>query len=381
MAVTLLAGTEPSTSNIANNIRDMAGTVFQLEPDAAPLTRLAQAISSKPAINPKVEWNEDEAMPRITTLSASATSGATAFGVTADIFRVNDVVRFTNEGFAIYVTATAAGAVTGAFIGGVAQVSAASNAEVWLVGPSDAEGASLREIKYPQLVTASNYTEIVRTPFGVTGTEQAVTHYGGDERRRLQAKFGVEHARAIEQIFWLGARDIKSTNQRFCGGIIKEFIATNNTAAGGALTEATFQGWLRTGFRYGSERKVMFAAPLVVQAVEGFARANLKVNDNRAETYGVSMKTYVSGQGIVDIVMKRDWNDSTNLKGFAVLIDMDAITYRPLIGNGLERDTKLYQNRQAPDYDGFKDEYLTECSIQVQHERKHALLPLRLSLN
>jgi len=29
---------------------------------------------------------------------------------------------------------------------------------------------------------------------------------------------------------------------------------------------------------------------------------------------------------------------------------------------------------QAPDYDGFKDEYISEVSLQVTHERKHALL-------
>lgn len=307
-------------------------------------------------------------MPRITTLSASAASNATAFGVSADIFRVNDVIRFTAAGFAMYVTATAAGAITASAIGGVAQASAANAAEVYLVGPSDAEGASLREIKYPQLVTASNYCEIFRTPFGVTETEQATKHYGGDERARLQAKFGVEHARYIEQTLWLGARDLKNTNQRFCGGIIKEFISTNTTAAGGTLTEATFQTFLRSGFRFGSDRKVLFAAPLVVSAIEGFARANLKVNDNRADTYGVAMKTYVSGQGTVDIVMKRDWNDSSVLNGYAVLVDIDALTLRPL------RETKLYEDVQAPDYDGHKDEYRTELSIQVQHERKHALL-------
>ena len=370
MAVTLLTGTEDATQNTGNNVRDMAGRVFDLEPNAAPLVRLLDKLSKKPARNPKVEWNEDEAMPRITTLSASAASNATAFGTTADIFRVNDVIRFTNEGFAMYVTATAAGSVTASAIGGVAQASAASNAEVYIVAPSDKEGASLREIKYPQLVTASNYCEIVRTPFGVTETEQATEHYGGDERARLQAKFGVEHARYIEQAFWLGARDLKNTNQRFCGGIIKEFISTNVTAAGGTLTEATFQGFLRSGFRYGSERKVLFAAPLAVQAIEGFARANIKTegSGDHADTYGVVMKTYVSGQGIVDIVMKRDWNDSTNLKGYAVLVDLDALTFRPL------RETKLKEDVQAPDYDGHKDEYISEISIQVQHERKHALL-------
>ena len=348
----------------------MAGRVFDLEPNAAPLVVLLDKLSKKPAINPKVEWNEDEAMPRITTLSASAASNATALGTSADIFRVNDVIRFTNEGFAMYVTATAAGSITASAIGGVAQASAASNAEVYIVAPSDAEGASLREIKYPQLVTASNFCEIVRTPFGVTETEKATQHYGGDEEDRLKAKFGVEHARYIEQICWLGARDIKNTNQRFCGGIIKEFIATNVTAAGGTLTEATFQGFLRSGFRYGSDRKVLFASPLVIQAIEGFARANIKTqgSQDNASTYGIQMKTYVSGQGVVDIVMKRDWNDSTNLKGYGVLVDLDALTLRPL------RETKLRENVHAPDFDGRKHEYITEVSLQVQHERKHALL-------
>ena len=370
MPVTLLAGVEASTANTNNNVRDMAGRVFDLEPNAAPLVVLLDKLSKKPAINPKVEWNEDEAMPRITTLSASAASNATALGVSADIFRVNDVIRFTNEGFAMYVTATAAGAITASAVGGVAQATAASNAEVYIVAPSDAEGASLREIKYPQLVTASNYCEIVRTPFGITETEKATQHYGGDEEDRLKAKFGVEHARYIEQICWLGARDLKNTNQRFCGGIIKEFISTNTTTSVGTLTEATFQGFLRSGFRYGSDRKVLFAAPLVVQAIEGFARANIKTegSQDHANTYGVAMKTYVSGQGIVDIVMKRDWNDSTNLKGYAVLVDLDALTLRPL------RETKLRENVHAPDFDGRKHEYITEVSIQVQHERKHALM-------
>ena len=115
------------------------------------------ALGSSPAGNPKIEWLENEAMPRITTLSASAASNATSFGMTADIFRTGDVVRFTSAGFAILVTATAAGSISGTKVGGTAQASAASSAEVYLVSNSNAEGATLREIKYPQLVTASNY--------------------------------------------------------------------------------------------------------------------------------------------------------------------------------------------------------------------------------
>jgi hypothetical protein len=367
MAVTLNVGSESSTDNTSNNPRDMEANVFELEPNVAPLLAITSKLNNKAAINPKIEWNEDESMPRITTLSASATSTATVWGVTSDIFRVGDVIRNSTKGWGILVTATAAGAISGSAVGGTAQTTATSTDELYLVANANTEGATLREIKYPQLVNASNYCEIVRTPFGLTQTEQATQHYGGDEEARLKNKFGREHARSLEQIAFFGLRDLKATNERLAGGML-EFISTNSTNAAGALTEANWQTWLKNGFRYGSERKVAFCSPLVVASVEGFARANLKVNDDRASDYGVVMKTYYSGQGIVDIVMHRDWNDSATYGGYAILVDMDAVKYRPL------RDTKLKMNVQAPDYDGVKHEYITEASFEIVHERRHTKL-------
>ena len=324
------------------------------------------ALGKQAAENPKIEWLENEAMPRITTLTASAASNATTFAVAADIFRVGDVVRFTAGGFGVLVTATAANSISGTKVGGTAQVSAANAAEAYLVSNSNAEGASLREIKYPQLVTASNYCQIIRTPVGLTETEQATKHYSGDERRRLQKEAGIEHARAQEQTFFMGARDITGT-QRLCGGI-KEFISTNITNDTGGLTEADLQTFLQSGFRYGGEEKVLFCSSKTIAAIEGFARSNLKVNDNAAEKYGVMMKQYVSGQGVINLVHKRDWQDSAVYGGYAFLVDMSAVKMRPL------RDTRLKENVQAPDYDGLKDEYITEVSLQVTHERRHALL-------
>lgn len=349
----------------------MAANVFELEPNVAPLLAITSKTNSAPARNPKIEWLEDESMPRITTLSASAASNATAWGVSADIFRVGDVVRETADGFGILVTATAAGGISGSAVGGTAQTTAANGAELYIVANANTEGATLREIKYPQLVNASNYAEIVRTPFGLTQTEQATEHYGGDEEARLKNKFGREHARALEQIAFFGVRDLKATNQRMAGGLL-EFISTNSTGAGGTLSESTFLTFLKKGFRYGSQRKVLFASPIVAVAIDGFVRTTstglLTQSPAQNATYGVSMATYVSSQGTVDIVTHRDWYDSANYGGYGILVDMDAVKYRPL------RDTKLKMNVQAPDYDGVKHEYITEASFQIVHERRHAKL-------
>lgn len=368
MAVTLLAGAESSTDNTSNNPIDMADKIAELEPNVAPLVLLASKMGKVAATNPKIEWQEDESMPRVTTISATIVASSTPIGVTADIFRVGDLVRITTQGEGLEVTATAAGSITAVrSIGSMAAASAISGSELFLVGNANAEGSLLREIKYPQLVSASNYNEIVRTPFGVTGTEDATKHYGGDERDRLRAKFGKEHARTWEQIAFFGARDLNSTNKRFCGGL-KEFITTNITADTGGLAEADWQTFLQAGFRYGSERKVAFGSSKFISALEGYARTNLRVVDDHASTYGIKMSTYISGHGTVDIVHHRDWQDSTIYGGYCFLVDMDNVKLRPL------RDTKLYPNRQAPDYDGFKDEYLTEMSLQVTHERTHSIL-------
>src|SRR5438045_8651070 len=129
MPVTLLAGVEDSTLNTSNNPRDMAANVFELEPNVAPLLAITSRTNSAPARNPKIEWNEDESMPRITTLSASAASNATAWGTTADIFRVGDVIRNTVKGWGILVTATAAGAISGSSVGGTTMTTATSRDE------------------------------------------------------------------------------------------------------------------------------------------------------------------------------------------------------------------------------------------------------------
>jgi len=369
MPPTMIPGPETSLQNVDNNIRGMDANVYELEPSAAPLVSLSDAMGSSESGNPKVEWLEDESMPRITT-SAGAAQGATTIPVADNIFRVGDVVRFSAQGFGGLVTATGAGTITITILG--TSVIIPASAEVYLVANANAEGDTLRPLLMTQLVTQFNYDEIVRTPFGVTTTELGTNHYGGDERARLRKKFGIEHARQIENIAFFGIRNITGTT-RTAGGLLQYITSTVivDTGTSPSLTEPDWQAFLMRGFRYGSERKTAFCSPRVVAQVEGFARGNLRVVNSVGEKYGIVMKQYVSGQGVVDIIMHRDWNDSAVFGGYCFLVDMEAVKLRPLRNVG---STRLLPNRQANDYDGVKDEYRSETCLQVIHERRHALL-------
>lgn len=376
MATTLITGDlSVDLINQSQRVIDMDDKIAELEPNAAPLVVLLKKLRRVNAISPKVEWLENQLMPRYDVLSASATSAATAIPATnAAYFRVGDVVRDTVTGEAMEVTGVSASGIgVNRAIGAVSAASCASTDELFIVANVNAEGASLRTIKTVKPTNLSNYCEIVRTPLGVTGTEAASKLYGGPDRDRLQAAAGIEHMRDWEHISFFGAKKEDTTTsgapKRFAGGMI-EYISTNITSAGGTLTEATFQTFLRSGFRYGSDHKVLFASPLVIAALEGFARSNIKMSgsSDHASTYGIQMSTYVSGQGTVDIVKEKAWNDSTTYKGYAFLVDMDAVEWHYL------RDTKLLENRQANDADKLEDEYLTEACPVVKNEQKHALL-------
>lgn len=375
MAITIVTGDVATDTRLAATaVPDISDKIAELEPNAAPLVVLLKRLRKRQAFQPKVSWLETEAMPRFDTTSATAASNATTIGVAnGNYFRVGDFVRNTATGEGLEVTATAAGTITVTrAIGGTAAAAMGATDELFIIANVNQEGATLREIKTVKTVEAFNYQQIVRTPFGATGTEAATKQYGGPQMNQLEAAAAVEHMRAWEQIALFGAKkeDLGTTGKpkRFAGGVV-EFITTNTTNGGGALTEAVFNTFLRQGFRYGSDRKVLVAAPIVVSALEGFARSNITVqNPDRASTYGIAMKTYVSGHGTVDIIMDRALGDSVKYKNYAFLLDIDSMAYAPL------RDTKLLRDRQANDADKIEHEFLTEATFVFEHERRSAVL-------
>jgi hypothetical protein len=382
MPPTLLSGDlATDIINQSQRVIDMQDTIAELEPNNAPFVTLLRKLGKYQAKSPKVEWLEDESMPRFDVVSATFTSAVTSIPATnPSWFRVGDGVRVTETGEFVEVTGVSASAIgvnRGGFATGAA--SGTSAAGLYIVNNANAEGASLRTIKTVRLVNQSNFAQIIRTPFGVTGTEMASQLYGqySNDRVRLQHKYGLEHERQIEATFFFGGRKEDTTTagapKRWCGGAF-EFIQTNTAPNVGTLTRQNFEIWLRKCFRFGSDRKVLFASPLLMTAIDGFAwnggtSSTMRVIENApASEYGVAVKTYVCSQGIVDIVMKRHWNDNVNLSGDGFLLDLDAIKMATL------RDTKLLLERQANDADKVEDEYLSEVSLIFEHERRHGLI-------
>jgi len=65
-----------------------------------------------------------------------------------------------------------------------------------------------------------------------------------------------------------------------------------------------------------------------------------------------------------------------NASGHMCFVDLENVSFRPLVGNGVSRDTSIMTNVQAADEDLRKDMILTEAGLEVSLPESHALINL-----
>lgn len=380
---TILSGLVDDADILSNErVIDMDDEISMLDPDTSQFTTMLMKVSSNPAFSSKVEWLEDELFPRLTALDSAGITAAGQTALTAATgegayLRAGDVLRVATTGEALEVTAVSGDAFTVVrSIGTVAAATAAGSAQLVIIGNASLQGATLGTKKQTKRVAQFNYTQIQRNPYGFTKTLVASKLYGGPVPQKERRKKAVEHKRAIELTLFWGARELDtggSEPQGFCGGLF-EYISTNVKNASGVLTKSLLDDYFRDFLQHGSRNKVMFASPLVAQAISGFLRDAWQPNEVGARLWGAFVDGFISGAyGYrVPVIVKRDWNDfssaSGQFGGWAFVVDMDNVALRPL------RATKQERDRQANDADSYDEEYITEYSFQIEQEKSHGLI-------
>jgi hypothetical protein len=395
---TMLTGSVITTgaSNyiLANQrVVDMADKIYLLEPNAAPLYVLVSKLNKRVAINTKVEWIEDVLNPSWTTLAYALSavtygpSACTADVTDATIFNRWDVVKIPSTGEVMVVMS--ASASTGVLnvirdYGNITAASAASGADVVIIGSAFSEGSSGSDLVTMSTRTANkyNFLQIFRKSVQLTKTLANSELYGGADRPYQRKKKGIELMRDLERSFLYGTRqedatathDAGNTNRRTTAGI-DYYITTNSTGAGGALTESEFEGFLRSVFRYGSSSRYLFCAPLILSVVSLWAQGKLQTFP-KDKTYGIAISQYLSPHGTVNLVKELMLENAggvastSNYGGYAYAIELEDVVYRYL----QNRDVTMETDIQNPGDDFFKDQYICEVGMEFHHEEKHGKL-------
>jgi hypothetical protein len=370
---TTLIGSEQRTVN-------MEGRIKLLQPNETPFTTFLQQLRKERTADPKFKSDEDQLEPRFDAINNGAGYNSSATSVVVDngaYFAQHDLVLNTRTGEMVRVTAVSTNTLT--VVRGVGSTAAAmlDNDELLLAGSAQPEGDTSKPARSSNPSPLTGYTQIFRRPWELTGTAIASENETTPHDWDLQAdKVGIEHKRDMERAFLFNGTPSEDTSgsqaRRTTGGIISA-ITTNATDAGGTFTETEFNTAMRQAFRYGTKRKVLMASPLLVSVLNTYASGKIQVTDQGRSSYGVDVTTFTSPFGAVRLVV--NWElEGAKYGGYGVIIDFDNVAYKYLANNKANRDSKVRTNIQAPDADTRKDEWLTECGLQINLQQTHALI-------
>ncbi|OXM17322.1 SU10 major capsid protein [Paenibacillus herberti] len=370
------------TANIAQSkiVVDMSDTIGLLQPNAEPLISFLKIAkrNTEVANSPKFEWLEDDLLPRWDAINLAAGYIATDTSMVVDngsYFSVNDILKVPRTGEVMLVKTVNSGTNTitvGRGYGLTAAAAIVNDDPLVIIGNVNQEGSGTREIKSTQEVNKFNYTQIFKTPFGVTNTENATKMYGGKDLSYQQMKGGVQHKIDIARSYMFGERKLDTSGakpMRATGGLLS-YLNKNNYDAGGLLTQPEFDNNIsEVVFKYGSKEKIMLCSARLISVINGWAMGKLQINQT-AKSFGLEIFEYVTPFGKYQLINYQHILEGAVYGGHGVIIDPGNVKHRPLAG----RDTKLETNIQANDADARIDQYITEAGLEVRNPETHAVL-------
>ena len=384
----------------SQRLPDIEDKVYILEPAETPLTAFitqigkigdgggnfkGQALQKLVTINPEFTEFEDAYTGVWSTVNHGAGYDAAATSIVvslASIFTKYDLVKVVRTGEIMRINAAVdySGKALTVTRGAGATAAAAINDtdDLLLISSAYEEGAAKGISNQTKLTKVTNYTQIFKTAFSLTGTEDNSSTYpgqtAGSEKKRLRTKNGIEHAKKIERAYLFGEK--KETTGpdgkplRFTGGIIEGIVAAGNVVdmADEEMTKEDFISFLSLyGFKYGSKEKLFLCGSTILAAIDGFADTKLELTTSD-KTYGVEVRKWVSSFGTLNIVLHPMFDGA--YAGYGVILDMETIKHRPL----QNRDTVLQTNIQDAGDDEVTDQYMTETGLARVNFQKNALI-------
>ena len=285
---------------------------------------------------------------------------------------------------------------------------AGADAKAQVIGSSFAEGSGAPDVFSQELDHDYGYTQIFKTACEMSNTARATVYRGyADEWQRIWNMKLREHKVDIERAMLFGQRASVGGIQ-YTEGIAGHIMANGQsqtkedaeqleytegqaylkTVAAGSLTYDVLLKDLEVVFdpaRGGSQSKLALTSLPVMSLFNklgdgvGFVGDTMSSKvpyqfDRSQGSFGHKITKIETIHG--DISMVREPLFRGLAAEFMCLVDLDHVSYRPLVGNGVNRDTSIETNVQAPDEDLRKDMILTEAGLEVSLPETHALINL-----
>ena len=435
---TVNVGTPGSTTALSltkgsRRLYDFSDRVADLAPEESPFFVYLSKVGKVPTTDPQFRFLEDRSAMQWTDRSFTTSTNLAAVSVGAVVTATLSsaqawlikgmVVQVSslagNSGAPNHATAviTAINSSTsidikwltnpGSDADPAAYVSAVSmEGRMMVIGTAYAEGTGAPDTFSQELDHDYGYTQIFKTACEMSNTARATTFKGyADEWQRIWNSKLREHKVDIERAMLYGQR-ASSGGINYTEGIAGHIIANGQaqthedseqivytegaaylkTVAAGSLTYDVLLRDLEVIFdpaRGGTASKLALCSLPVISLFNklgdgvGFIGDTMSTktpyNFERSQgTFGHKVMKIETVHGDLTLVREPLFRDMA--AEFCCLVDLDHVSYRPLVGNGINRDTSITTNVQAADEDLRKDLILTEAGLEVSLPETHALL-------
>jgi hypothetical protein len=357
---------------------DMREQIMELEPDSTPFLILSKKAESEAALNYKFSWWEDKLDARFDAAGEAAEAATTKVKVgIPTMWGADDLVYVTRTGETLRVIKVEGEKIE--VVRGVGSTAAKIEAEDELlqIGSAAMQGTLSKEARSKNPVEITNYTQIFRRPIAETRTRmQTSDRTKPRDWNRMVNHAGIEHAKDIEYASMVGhpSNDLTGSAPRSTTGGFNHYANQNITDVGGEVTESEWWNAMIPAFRYGSPTKLGLLSQQVHTIITKFPQSKSVITQpsDPSMTYGISMVQMITPLGKRLNLVTHWLFEGKALSKQAWVVDLANVGYRYLAGNGESADTHIKHNIQAPDLDGEKDEYLTECGFVYGQPLTHS---------
>ena len=417
----------------SRRLYNFSDRIADLSPDESPFFVYLSKVAKVATDDPQFRWLKDrnkiQMADRTFALDASHTvpaAGSTltytvddGAGAAPDwiikgmVFAVGETNASTNEPETAIVrveSAPVAGSTETQFTGRTISAATGSTTAVvdgqkcTVIGSAFEEGSGSPDSWSRELENGNGYCQIFKTACELTNTARATVYRGyASEWDRIWNLKLREHKVDIERAMLFGNAASQS-GINYTDGIVGHIIKNSQSQITGAGTQVSYtedKGYFTTRTdaettydvilkdlevifdpaRGGSSSKLALCSLPVISFFNKMASSSTFLSSaysaanpmmsSASGSYGHKVMKVETIHG--DLTLVKEPLFRGHAAPYMCLVDLDNVAYRPLVGNGVNRDTHIQTNVQSADEDLRKDMVLTEAGLEVSLPEAHAL--------
>lgn len=302
-------------------------------------------------------------------------------------------------------------------VANVLNTTAANNMDVLMIGSATAEADRSKRGFWTTPIDVYNYTQIFRHAFDFSrnAMKEGLKFDDSGPYKTKAKDNSIKHMIAMEKAAFFSNRgkqtgvttdDSLTSVRRQMGGILwylKQWELGNTANNGafdyrvggsdltstawdgdddkrvldinGTVSKSEFEDILERAFRFTNNpsfEKIFLCGSGILKSFNQFVdrEAVRTTKLDVKERYGMEVVTWESPFGIIHFKTHPLFNQTAVYRNSGFILDIGDIKYTPF----QDSDTNLLKNRQPRDFDGRKDEWLTEFGLEVRYPENHMFI-------